>query len=204
MTGLAWQDIFTTAATLFFIMDSLGSVPVALSLLKRFDNRKKLRIIARELVFALVILLLFLLAGGSILGFLGLKPPTLNIAGGILLFIIALRMVFPSEHKEAESLVADPFIVPLAMPMLAGPSAIAVLLLLGTGQPDRMWEWTAALVIAWAGTAVVLLLAPVLLEVLGERGLRAMERLMGMLLVLLSIQMFLNGVTQYLDSVRAC
>lgn len=201
MSSFIWQDIFTTVATLFFIMDPLGVVPLVLSMLKRFDDRKKRRIIIRELVFALIILLGILFAGNSILGFLGLQQPTLNIAGGILLFIIAIRMVFPPEAKEAESVVEDPFIVPLAMPMLAGPSAIAVLLLLSTNQPERIWEWTTALVIAWGLTAVILLASPFLLRILGNRGLRAVERLMGMLLILISIQMFLNGVTQYLQTI---
>ncbi|WIO74496.1 MarC family protein [Porticoccaceae bacterium LTM1] len=200
MSSFIWQDIFTTVATLFFIMDPLGVVPLVLSMLKRFDDRKKRRIIIRELVFALIILLGILFAGNSILGFLGLQQPTLNIAGGILLFIIAIRMVFPPETKEAESAVEDPFIVPLAMPMLAGPSAIAVLLLLSTNEPERIWEWTTALVIAWGLTAVILLASPFLLRILGNRGLRAVERLMGMLLILISIQMFLNGVSQYLGS----
>ncbi|UTW46699.1 NAAT family transporter [bacterium SCSIO 12696] len=180
-------------------MDSLGAIPLVLSLLKRFDDSKKRRIIIRELLIALVILVGILFAGNSILGFLGLQQPTLNIAGGILLFIIAIRMVFPQPAREEESAVEDPFIVPLAMPMLAGPSAIAVLLLLSSNQPERIWEWTTALVIAWGLTAAVLLAAPLLLKILGNRGLRAVERLMGMLLILMSIQMLLNGISQYLE-----
>ena len=200
MGSFNWQDIFTTVATLFFIMSPLGAVPVVLSLLKRFDDRAKRRIIARELIFALIILVSTLWAGNAFLSFLGLEQPTLSISGGILLFIIALRMVFPKPSSEAEIAVEEPFLVPLAMPMLAGPSAIAVLLLLSTNEPDRVWEWTTALVIAWVIVAAVLLASPLLLKLLGDKGLRALERLMGMLLIMLSIQMFLNGISQYLES----
>jgi multiple antibiotic resistance protein len=96
--------------------------------------------------------------------------------------------------------VDEPFIVPLAMPMVAGPSTIAILLLLSSTQPDRIWEWCAALVIAWVGTTILLTASPALIRFLGPRGLRALERLMGMLLVLLATQMFLNGVREFVQS----
>jgi multiple antibiotic resistance protein len=106
-------------------------------------------------------------------------------------------MIFPRAAAEAGEPAEEPFIVPLAMPMVAGPSTIAVLLLLGSTQPERIWEWFAALLIAWAASTVLLTLSPFLLRVLGHRGLRALERLMGMLLVLLATQMLLNGVREF-------
>jgi multiple antibiotic resistance protein len=197
---MSWTDISAAAVTLFFIMDPLGNAPLFNSILSRFDSKQRSLIVARELFFALIILLTFLFAGTAILGFLGLTQPSLSIAGGVLLFIIALRMIFPRHAGEEAESEDDPFIVPLAMPMVAGPSAIAMLLLLSSRQPDRIWEWCAALVIAWAGTTVLLTASPFLIKVLGPRGLRALERLAGMLLVLLATQMLLNGVQDFLDA----
>jgi multiple antibiotic resistance protein len=195
-----WSDIAAAAATLFFVMDPLGNIPVFNSVLSRFEPRRRAQITARELVIALVIMLVLLFAGTAILDFLGLTQPSLNIAGGVLLFLIALRMIFPPRGVEATAPADEPFIVPLAMPMVAGPSTIAILLLLSSTEPARVWEWCTALVIAWAATTLLLTASPFMMRVLGDRGLRAMERLMGMLLVLLATQMLLNGVREFVES----
>jgi multiple antibiotic resistance protein len=195
-----WSDIAAATATLFFVMDPLGNIPVFNAVLSRFSPQRRAQITARELVIALVILLVFLFAGTAILEFLGLSQPSLSIAGGVLLFIIALKMIFPTSAGEVASEKDEPFIVPLAMPMVAGPSAIAILLLLSSTEPERIWEWCTALVIAWAATTLLLTASPFLLRVLGSRGLRALERLMGMLLVLLATQMLLNGVREFAQS----
>ncbi len=195
-----WTDIAAAAATLFFVMDPLGNIPVFNSVLSRFEPRRRALITARELVIALAIMLVLLFAGTPILNFLGLTQPSLNIAGGVLLFLIALRMIFPQRGAERATSVDEPFIVPLAMPMVAGPSTIAILLLLSSTEPERIWEWCTALVIAWAAATVLLTSSPFLLRVLGDRGLRALERLMGMLLVLLATQMLLNGVREFVES----
>jgi multiple antibiotic resistance protein len=192
-----WSDIAAVAVTLFFIMDPLGNIPVFNSILGRFGSGERSRIVARELIFALIILLAFLFAGTAILTFLRLSQSSLSIAGGVLLFIIALRMIFPRLVAEEADSNEDPFIVPLAMPLVAGPSTIAMLLLLSSSQPDRIWEWCAALVIAWAGATALLTASPFFMRILGTRGLRALERLMGMLLVLLATQMLLNGVAEF-------
>jgi multiple antibiotic resistance protein len=195
-----WSDIAAAAATLFFVMDPLGNIPVFNAVLSRFTPQRRAQITARELVIALVILLIFLFAGTAILDFLGLTQPSLSIAGGVLLFIIALRMIFPHLASEVASEREEPIIVPLAMPMVAGPSTIAILLLLASREPQRIWEWCTALVIAWAITTVLLTASPFLFRVLGDRGLRALERLMGMMLVLLATQMLLNGVREFVQS----
>jgi multiple antibiotic resistance protein len=198
-----WPDIAAAAATLFFVMDPLGNMPVFNAVLSRFSPQRRAQITARELVIALVILLLFLFAGTAVLEFLGLSQPSLSIAGGVLLFIIALRMIFPHAAGEVASEKDEPFIVPLAMPMVAGPSTIAILLLLSSTEPERIWEWCTALVIAWVATTLLLTASPFLLRALGDRGLRALERLMGMLLVLLATQMLLNGVREFVQSLDA-
>lgn len=198
-----WSDIAAAAATLFFVMDPLGNIAIFNGVLSRFPPRRRAQITARELVIALVIMLVLLFAGTAILNFLGLSQPSLNIAGGVLLFIIALRMIFPAAAGEVATEKDEPFIVPLAMPMIAGPSTIAILLLLSSTEPERIWEWCVALVIAWAASTVILTASPFLLRVLGDRGLRALERLMGMLLVLLATQLLLNGVREFVQSLDA-
>jgi multiple antibiotic resistance protein len=198
-----WSDIAAAAATLFFVMDPLGNMPVFNAVLSRFSPRRRAQITARELVIALLILLVFLFAGTAVLEFLGLTQPSLSIAGGVLLFLIALRMIFPHAAGDIASEKDEPLIVPLAMPMVAGPSTIAVLLLLSSTEPERIWEWCTALVLAWAAATVLLTASPFLLRVLGGRGLRALERLMGMLLVLLATQMLLNGVREFVQSLDA-
>jgi len=198
--AMNWPDIAPAAATLFFIMDPLGNMPVFNAILERFDRKERARIVAREMLFALVILMTFLFAGTAILDFMHLTQSSLSIAGGVLLFIIALRMIFPRPVSAQTEHVEDPFIVPLAMPMIAGPSTIAILLLLSSSQPEHIWDWSLALIISWAGTAVILTASPFLMRFLGNRGSRALERLMGMLIILLATQMLLNGVAEFVGS----
>ena len=193
-----WPEIFATAVTLSLVMDPLGNLPVFHAVLERFAPRRRLFIVARELIFALIILLVFLFAGTQLLRLLGLTQPSLNIAGGVLLFVIALRMVFPKSVREDREVEEDPFIVPLAMPLVAGPSTIAVLLFLSSSQPDRIWDWCIALVLAWSVTTIVLLAASLLIRFLGARGTRALERLTGMILILIATQMLLDGVRAFL------
>lgn len=196
-----WKDVASVSVTLFFVMDPLGNIPVFNAILSRFDSRRQMLVVARECLIALVFLMVFLLAGNAILGFLGLSQSSLNIAGGLLLMIISLRMIFPGrrQHFEEDG-VEDPFIVPLAIPMIAGPSTIAVLLLLSSSQPGRIVEWSIALFVAWFLSTVLLVATPILAKVLGERGSRALERLMGMILVILATQMLLNGIREFVDS----
>ncbi len=195
-----WPEIGATAVTLFLIMDPLGNAPIFNAILYRFETRQRARIVIREMFFALAIALVFLFAGTALTQFLGLSQSSLNIAGGTLLFIIALRMIFPVPVADDPELDEDPFIVPLAMPLVAGPSTLAILMLLSSRQPERIWEWATALVIAWSGTTVLLAVSPFVLKVLGRRGARALERFMGMLLVLLAIQMLLNGIGEFMQS----
>jgi multiple antibiotic resistance protein len=143
-----------------------------------------------------MVLAAFLLAGAQVMRFLGLEQPAIGIAGGIVLFLIALRMVFPSDVPRTPSMEGEPFLVPLAVPLIAGPSALATLLLLQSTMTRS--ALLLALTIAWAAAAVILLSSTFLYKVLGERGLVAMERLMGMLLVMLAVQMLLNGVEVFL------
>jgi len=193
------MDTVSAFITLLFVMDPLGNIPVFLSILKDVDEKRRQWILARELLIALIVLLIFLWGGEAVLNLLGLRQESISIAGAIILFLIAIRMIFPSPFGlMGESPEGEPFIVPLAIPMVAGPSALAISMLMVTSDPSRMFDWTMALVGAWAASAIILMCAPLLLKALGNRGLIAVERLMGMILVIISVQMFFDGVGSFL------
>ena len=188
-------SIWSAAVLLFFLMDPLGNIPVLLSVLKGVSPKRQRFIIIRELLIALVILVIFLFAGQSLLDFLHLQQESVTIAGGIILLIIGLRLIFPRpEGIMGEQADGEPFIVPIAIPMIAGPSVLAMLILMTKNEPKQLNNWFFALLIAWAISAILLLSAPFLYRILGERGLKAIERLMGMILVMMAVQMLINGV----------
>ncbi len=193
------MDLLTVVITLFLIMDPLGNVPLFLSVLKDVAPERRRLVLVREIGVAYVVLLLFLFIGAYVLRLLHLQQETIGIAGGIVLFLIALRMIFPPEGGIlGETLEGEPFVVPLAIPLIAGPSTLAALLLLQQARPGQMRELLLAVTIAWALSAVILLSSTALYRVLRQRGLIAMERLMGMVLVMVAVQMFMNGVAQFL------
>ena len=189
------MDIPAAVITLFLIMDPLDNIPLFLSVLKPVRPERRRRVLLREIGFAYLVLLACLFFGSFVLQFLHLEQDTISIAGGIVLFLIAVRMIFPSERfGEADELEGEPFLVPLAVPLIAGPSTLAVLLLLQRTAPGQMGWLLLALTIAWALSAVVLLSSTILYRLLRERGLIAIERLMGMILVMMAVQMFMNGI----------
>jgi len=189
------MDVMAAVVTLFLVMDPLGNVPMFLSVLKTVEPHRRRTVLLREIGFAYVVLVIFALLGRSLLKFLGLEPEAVGIAGGIVLFLIALRMIFP-DHGAAsgDALQGEPFIVPLAIPLVAGPSTLATLLLLESASGNALGPVMLAMTVAWALSAVILLSSTSLFRILGERGLIAMERLMGMLLVMVSVQMLINGL----------
>ena len=193
------MDTFSAAVMLFLIMDPLGNLPVFLSILRHIDPKRRRKVMMRELLFSLAIMMAFLFAGQQILNFLNLRQEAVSIAGGIILFLIAIKMIFPSEGGVTGLAAGEePFLVPMAIPMIAGPSILASLLLLANQEPTRMTDWSLALLMAWGASAVILMFYEVFNKLLGERGLTAVERLMGMLLVMISVQMLLDGVHHYL------
>lgn len=191
------MKIFFNAITLLLIMDPLGNIPPFLSALKNVEPARRRKILVREILIAYVVLLLFLFGGRYLLRLLSLQEETISIAGGIVLFLIALRMVFPSQDATRDSLEGEPFIVPLAIPFIAGPSTLASLLLLQQ-SPNSTFQLFLAMTLAWIVTAVILLSSTILYRLLKEKGLIAIERLMGMLLVMLAVQMFINGVAKFM------
>jgi multiple antibiotic resistance protein len=193
------MTIFSAAVLLFLVLDPFGNIPLFMAALKNVDPARHRRIVARELFIALGVLAVFLFTGQYLLRMLQISEPALTAAGGTLLFLIAIRMIFPRTGGLGEEVLAgEPFIVPLAVPYVAGPSAMATVLLIMNREPGRWPEWLAALAIAWFVTGLIISLSGVLARLLGQRVLTAIERLMGMLLVAVAIQMLMRGIAQFI------
>jgi multiple antibiotic resistance protein len=193
-------DVPAAVVTLFLIMDPIGNIPLFLSVLKPVDPARRRRVLIREIALAYVVLLVFVFLGSYLLRFLGLDEGTISIAGGIVLFLIALRMIFPagSGPTATDAPEGEPFIVPLAIPLFVGPSTLAALLLLQRTSPGQTGPLLLAVTMAWALSGAILLSSTFFYRVLRERGLMALERLMGMLLVMIAVQMFMSGVRTFL------
>jgi len=186
---------------LFLILDPLGNIPIFLSLLKNVAPQRRRYVLIRELVIALVTLFAILFCGSTVLKLMQLRIESVSIAGGIVLFLIGVKMIFPPRDGNMfgdPAAGVEPFIVPMAIPGVAGPSAMAALMLMTNSQPGRTADWSMALFAAWLATALILLSSTVLFRILGNSVLTALERLMGMLLVALSVQMFLDGIVLYI------
>ncbi|MCB1554231.1 MAG: YhgN family NAAT transporter [Xanthomonadales bacterium] len=189
----------SAAIVLFLILDPLGNIPIFLSQLKELAPRRRRWVMVRELLIALGVLFVFLLCGQQLLDLMHLRQESVSIGGGIILFLIGIKMIFPGrEPMFGDSPEGEPFIVPLAIPCVAGPSGVAAVMLLANSNPARTADWSLALLIAWAAAAAIILSSTLLFRVLGMRTLIAAERLMGMLLVALSVQMLLDGFAVYL------
>ncbi|GKX63397.1 UPF0056 inner membrane protein [Pragia fontium] len=193
----------TSVIVLFFlILDPLGNLPIFMSILKHLDAKRRRIIVIREMIIALVIMMIFLFTGEQILGFLNLRTETVSISGGIILFLIAIKMIFPSAESNSVSglpVGEEPFLVPMAIPLVAGPSILASLMLMSHQYPNRLGYLAIALLIAWALSAIILMMSDLFLRILGEKGVNALERLMGLILVMISTQMFLDGIRTYLQ-----
>ena len=192
------MDVLSTALLLFLVIDPVGNIPAFLFVLQGVPQERHKQIILRELFIALAALVLFLFLGQFLLAILQVSQGSLGVAGGIILFLIAVRMIFPVPKgifgEEVE--VSEPFIVPLAIPLIAGPAAMATLMLLMARDPADWPQWLAALLIAWSISGVILLSADQLACLLGRRTLTAIERLMGLVLTAVAVQMFIDGVGQ--------
>ena len=191
---------FTSATILLLLItDPVGNIPIFVKTLRNVAPERRTMVIVREVLIAFLLLLLFMFVGKSFLTTMNLSDVSLQIAGGVILFLIALRMIFPPvelKHdvsQEADELLAEPLIVPLAIPALAGPSALATVMLLVSQAPERKLEWVAALSVTMLVCAVVLVLAERIQRLLGERVVIAVERLMGLILVAVSVEMLLRG-----------
>jgi multiple antibiotic resistance protein len=191
------MTFISAVVVLFLVLDPLGNVPIFLIILGNVEPNKSRRLILRESLFALIILTIFLFAGKFILEALSVKTSSLGIAGGVILLLISIKMIFTGVEQlfnvEGDS---EPFIFPLAVPLVAGPSAITTVILIMAQDPSRWPEWFAALYCAWFTSSVILYFASDIGRFIGKRGLAACEKLMGMLLTAVAVQMFINGLRQ--------
>ena len=197
------EHTFASATILLLLItDPLGNIPVFVNSLRAVPPERRSRVILREVLIAFGLLLSFMFVGQSFLKAMSLSDVSLQIGGAVVLFLIALRMVFPPPPPPQDSLVplTEPLIVPLAIPALAGPSAMATVLLLVSQAPERRMEWVTALTVTMAVCAVVLLLAERLQRVVGLRVVSAFERLMGLILVSISVEMLIRGLKSLAQS----
>lgn len=187
------MSIFTIALTFFLIANPVGNSPVIIALIKDFDFKRQRFIAFREAMIALAIALFFQYFGELFLSSLNIQPYSLTITGGVLLLCVALSMIFSIDtHSETVKSKTEPFIVPIAMPIITGPGLMATIMIFAQREQNN-FKITSALLLAWVGVTSVMTFAPYLQRLLGKRGLVALEQLMGMILALISVDMIVKG-----------
>ncbi len=191
------MTLWSAATLLFFVLDPFGNVPKVLVTLQHAKTRRREQILLRELVIALMVMLLFLFLGRRVLDVMQLSQEALTVGGGIVLFLIGVRMVFPVSSNGVVAPEEEPFVVPLAIPYIAGPATLATVTVMGSDQPDRWPVWLAAVMLAWLAAATIILLGNRLAGLIGRRGLVALERLMGMVLIAIAVEMLFRGIRAY-------
>lgn len=188
------QTIPQLALTYFLIINPVGNCPAILALIKDSSFQRQKQIMLREGIFVFIIALIFQFFGDAFLKLLHIGAPALSLCGGVLVFLVALQMIFPIAQTEGKvKTIQEPFIVPIATPLLVGPGTLTIIMLTAAAEPSVL-KITAAITIACSGVMIVLMLAPYLQKLLGKRGLQVLEQIMGMLLVLMSIEMLLGGL----------
>lgn len=186
------------AVSLFLLIDSIGNIPYFIHILKGIAPHRQRIIIFREMLIALGLLIIFNFLGEIFLNFLHVSHATVQIAGGVILFILSLKMIFPppkDEHTLETHLTGEPLIVPLATPLVAGPASLAAIMLYSHEQPNYIM--LPAILLAWGASLGILILSPIISHMLGKKGILACEKLMGLIMVLIAVQMFLGGVKSF-------
>jgi MarC family membrane protein len=192
------HSFLSAFALLLLVLDPFGNLPIFISVLQGVPPENRRRVALREVVIAFLVLLAFMLGGGAFLGLMRLSERSLEVAGGVILLIIAMRMIFTDDGGiYADDSGREPFIFPLAVPLLAGPSAMATVLLLASRQPERLMSWIGALTLAMAVSGVVLLAADRIRRLLGASVVSAIEKLMGLVLTAVAVEMILAGLKRY-------
>lgn len=184
---------------LILITDPIGNIPIFANALRHVPPHRRPWVILREVLIAFVLLLTFMFVGESFLRAMNLSELALQIGGAVILFLIALRMVFPPPKADEAEMQVEPLIVPLAVPSIAGPSALATVLLLVSQAPDKRMDWIAALCVTMMVSAVVLVMAERIQRWAGESLVLALERLMGLVLVSVSVEMLLRGIKTFVQ-----
>lgn len=191
------HPIFTMSLALFLLMDSIGNIPLYISFLKQLSPKRQRIVILRELLIALVVIYGFYFGGNYFLKVLSISQESIQISGGIILFLIALKMIFPAKKESNDLVDKEPFIVPLAIPLIAGPAVLA-LVMIYSHESYSKWQSILAIAIAWVASTSILIISPLFNKVLGQKGLTALERLMGLVLTLLATEMLLDGISAFI------
>jgi MarC family membrane protein len=184
---------------LLLVLDPLGSLPIFIPIMRSVAPERRRVVALRELGIAFVVLFAFMFFGDSFLRLMRLSERSLEVAGGVILLMVAIRMIFSSEGGVYGGGVEgkEPLIFPLAVPLLAGPSAMATVLLLASRQPARVLEWVAALACAMAVSGAVLMLCDRIRRWVGDSVVSALEKLMGLVLTAIAVEMILAGLKRY-------
>ena len=192
------HSFLSAVILLLLVLDPLGSLPVFIPIMRDVPPERRTRVALREVAIAFVVLFAFMFLGEGFLRVMRLSERSLEVAGGVILLMVAIRMIFSHEggvYGTPEG--KEPFIFPLAVPLLAGPSAMATVLLLASRQPDRVMAWAGALTCAMAVSGAVLLLCERIRRLLGDSVVSALEKLMGLVLTAIAVEMILAGLKQY-------
>jgi len=193
---------------LLLVLDPFGTLPVFMSVMRSVPKARRPWVALREASVAFAVLLAFMLGGDAFLRVTRLTERSLEVAGGVILLLVAVRIIFGSGQNlfdgdgrpgrlEGDMPGREPLIFPIAIPLLAGPSAMATVLLLASRQPDHLWSWVGALSGAVGVCAVVLLACEPLYRLLGDRVVSALEKLMGLVLCAIAVEMILAGLKRY-------
>ncbi|ASG68768.1 hypothetical protein CDV26_10585 [Francisella halioticida] len=188
------MNFYTIFVTIFLLTDGIGNIPIFLSILRKYNSIDQRKIIIREMIIAFFILSLFFFCGKTILSLMSISVAAVQVSGGVILFIMALKMISDENMRPEDD--TDPFIVPLAVPLMAGPSSIAMVMIIAQHNCIGLWLSWLSITLACLATLLILLIAPFLKRILGKRGMRAIERLMGMILTIISTQMIITGILQ--------
>lgn len=193
------MGLWKVAFSLFLLMDPIGNIPLYISFLKKVDPKRQHIVIFRELIIALIVIILFNYLGDVLMNFLQIKNDTIQIAGGLILFLICIKMIFPPSRSNNEEFPheAEPFVVPLAIPLVAGPSVLASVMIYAEQESDAVM--VGGILIAWVASLLILLSSSFFKKYLGSRGIMALERLMGLILTLIAVEMFLSGVNSFMN-----
>jgi MarC family membrane protein len=196
-------EFVSAVVLLALVTDPFGNVPIVNAMLAGVPSSRRRVVIVRECAIAFALLMAFMLGGHKFLEVMRLSETSLTIAGGVILFMIAIRMVFPGQGSALGTPAAgEPFIVPLAIPFIAGPSALATVMLMATREPGKLGMWAVAITVTMAFVTVVLLAGEKLQQWLGDRVMQAIERLMGLILTAMAVEMLLGGIRAFVTGLR--
>lgn len=193
------DNFLSIAFTLFLVIDALGTLPAYLAQISDLKPKQAIFVAIRELLIALALMVSFLYVGLFVLDLLGVSKTTVELSGGVVLFLIALRLIFSHEEYGNRWKKGRPFIVPIATPLLAGPSFFAAITIFGKSETSNDLVILATIV-AWALSALIYLFGRPIYNLVKDRGLLACQRLMGLLISLISVQMILQGIKDLISS----